>query len=251
MGYTVGRVAALAGVSVRTLHHYDAVGLLTPTHRTEAGYRLYDADDLERLERILTYRELGFDLRAIAALLADAGDDRLTRLRRQRALLDERAARLERMRTALARRMEALEMGIDLSPEEILAVFGDSDPTRHAAEAEQRWGDTDAHRQSQSRTRGYGKREWRTIAAEADAIERGFAEALAAGIAPSDPAAMELAEAHRAHISRWFYDCTKPMHAAIAKMYVQDERFTQHYEQRAQGLAAYVEAAVAANAART
>ena len=249
MTHTVGDVAALANVSVRTLHHYDRIGLLSPSTRSDAGYRLYAHADLERLQRILAYRELGFDLGAIRELLDGDGDD-LTHLRRQAELLEERLHRLEAMRATLRRTMEARQMGVNLTPKEMLEVFGDQDPTEHAAEAEDRWGDTDAYRQSQERARRYGKADWQKIQEEGGAIEARFAAALASGAPATSQEAMDVAEEHRAHIDRWFYDLSHEMHVNLAEMYVADERFTAHYEQRAEGLAAYVARAIEANAAR-
>ena len=151
----VGEVARLAGVTVRTLHHYDRIGLLVPSGRTAAGYREYQHGDLVRLQRILTYRELGFALDGIAALLDDPGTDpaqvQLIIQRQHEAVL----ARMERLRqiaAVLERTMEAQKMGINLTPGEMLEVFGDDDPSQYAEETEERWGETDAYKQSQART---------------------------------------------------------------------------------------------------
>lgn len=157
----VGSVARLAGVTVRTLHHYDAIGLLRPSGRAENGYRRYTATDVERLQRILFYRELGFGLDRIKDAMADPAADPLTHLREQHALLLERTERLQRLAGAVTRAMEAHTMGIDLSPEHRLQVFGSFDPEAHAEEARERWGSTDAYRESARRTRGYTKADWR------------------------------------------------------------------------------------------
>lgn len=248
-GHRVGEVARLAGVSVRTLHHYDDIGLLRPSARSEAGYRLYHDDDLDRLLVILAYRELGFDLDEIGRLLL-ARSAPVDHLERQLALLERRAERLEQQRTHVRRLLEATKMGIRLDPNEMLDVFGDHDPGQYAAEVNERWGDTDAYRQSQRRAAGYGKADWARMGREMEAVEARLAEAMAAGVAPDDEAAMDAAEAHREHIGRWFYDCSHAMHQGLAEMYLSDPRFTRHYEARAEGLAAYVAAAIHANAAR-
>lgn len=246
--FTVGEVARMAGVSVRTLHHYDAIGLVRPAERSGSGYRSYGRDELERLHRVLAYRELGFELGAIRALLDEPTAGRMDHLRRQRALLDTRLHRLEAMRSSLDKTLEAMQMGIRLDPEELFEVFGEHDPTEHAAEAQERWGDTDAYRQSRRRVERYDKDTWRTIRDEADAIEARLAELHVAGAAPTEAAAREAAEAHRQHITRWFYDCSPDMHAGLAELYEADPRFRAHYEQRAEGLATFVAAAVRANA---
>jgi DNA-binding transcriptional MerR regulator len=245
----VGEVAAAAGVSVRTLHHWDAVGLLVPSGRTPAGYRSYDAGDVERLQQVQTYRELGFSLEDVRRLLDDPAVDALDHLRRQQQLLADRIAQLQSVAALVARAVEAKSMGIELSPHEIREVFGDEDPTQHAEEARERWGDTDAYRQSHARTSSYSKADWLEVQAEGEDVERRFAEALAAGLPADDPAVTAIAEDHRQHISRRFYDCSHEMHSGLADMYLADERFTAHYERRATGLAQYVHDAVEANGA--
>ncbi|MGY2126864.1 MerR family transcriptional regulator [Blastococcus sp. SYSU DS0617] len=246
----VGEVAALAGVTVRTLHHYDRIGLLSPSGRTSAGYRQYSAADLDRLHQVLLYRELGFPLEEVATLLDDPSADPADHLRRQHRLLRDRLERTTAMVAAVEKEMEARDMGISLTPEERFELFGDWLPEEYEAEAEQRWGDTDAWAESQRRTRAYSKDDWIRIKAETDDVEARFAGALRAGVAPDSEEAMELAEEHRQQISRNFYDCPPEMHAGLGRMYVEDERFTAHYEQRAPGLAQFVSTAVQANAAR-
>ena len=246
----VGEVAALAGVTVRTLHHYDRIGLLSPSERTPAGYRRYTPSDLDRLHQVLVYRELGFPLEEIATLLDDPAADPLAHLRRQLALLRDRLDRTRAMVAAVEKEMEAHTMGISLTPEERFEVFGEHDPSQYDAEVEQRWGETDAYRESRRRTSSYTKDDWLRIKAEGADVERRFAEALRSGVAADSEQAMDVAEEHRQHISRWFYDCPPEMHAGLGRMYVEDERFTAHYEQIAPGLAQYVSTAVQANAAR-
>jgi DNA-binding transcriptional MerR regulator len=246
---SVGAVSRLTGVSVRTLHHYDRIGLLVPGDRSSAGYRRYDQADLDRLTRILCYRELGFGLEQIAELLA-ADADPAEHLRRQRELVRQRIERLQAVAVAIERELEAYRMDIRLTPEEQLEVFGEGYRADYAAEAEQRWGDTEAYRQSRRRVAGYGKGEWLRIKAEAAANEQEFARLLADGAAPDSPAAMAAAEAHRQHIIRWFNDVPLAMHRGLAQLYLADDRFAGYYDRIAPGLAGFVSAAIVANADR-
>jgi hypothetical protein len=154
------------------------------------------------------------------------------------------------MVAAVEKEMEARQMGISLTPEERFEVFGEQDPAQYDAEVEERWGETEAYAQSKRRTAAYSKEDWLRIKAEGEDVEARFAAALRSGAAPDSPEAMDVAEAHRQQISRNFYDCPPEMHAGLGRMYVEDERFTAHYEQRAPGLAQYVCDAVQANAAR-
>jgi DNA-binding transcriptional MerR regulator len=250
MGYSIGQVAALAGVTVRTLHHYDDVGLLTPTGRTPAGYRLYDDADLGRLRDVLSYRELGFSLEQVRSILDDPRADPASHLRNQYRLVRERIARLEQVLGHLEKLMEAQHMGINLTPEEQLEVFGENWPgDEYAAEAEQRWGDTDAWRQSQQRTSAMSKDDWLAVKAETEALEAELAAAMTDGVAPTDQRAMDLAERHRLAIER-FYDVSYEMHRGLAEMYVADPRFTRHYDDRAPGLAQWLRDAIVANSER-
>ncbi|WFB08157.1 MerR family transcriptional regulator [Streptomyces sp. LX-29] len=248
MSYSVGQVAGYAGVTVRTLHHYDEIGLLRPSGRSRAGHRRYDDADLDRLQQILFYRELGFPLDEVAALLDDPGADPREHLRRQHDLLTARIARLQEMAAAVEHAMEARAMGINLTPEEKFEVFGDHDPDRYAEEVEQRWGDTDAYHESQRRAASYTKEDWLRIKREGEELVERLAALMASGAAPDSPAARDLAEEHRSQITRYHYACSYEMHGCLAEMYVADERFTAFYDATAPGLAAFLREAILANA---
>ncbi len=247
---TIGRLADISGVSVRTLHHYEAIGLLVPAGRTDAGYRQYSDADADRLTRILYYRELGFPLDAIAALLDDPRQDRYGLLERQHALLTERLARIQAMAASVKREMEAYMTGYNLTAEEKLEIFGDFDPAEHEDEVRERWGDTDAYRQSRERTEKYTKADWKAMQAEADGLNDRFTAALNAGSPATGDVAMALAEAHRQHIGRWYYECPYEMHRCLGAMYIDDPRFTANIDKTTPGLAAYMRNAIIANADR-
>jgi len=248
MSYAVSQVAKLAGVTVRTLHHYDEIGLLSPGERTAAGYRRYTECDLERLQQILYYRELGFALDEIATILDDPDADPSAHFRRQHGLLQGRIRKLQEMITAIEFAMEADKVGISLTPEERFEVFGDFDPDRYAEEAEQRWGGTDAYAESVRRTNRYTKADWQRFQAESAQWGQRFAAAMDSGVPAEAPAAMDLAEEHRQQISRWFYDCTYEIHTGLADMYVGDPRFEAYYENLKPGMARYLHDAIHANA---
>lgn len=252
MSWSVGEVAGFARVTVRTLHHYDAIGLLVPGERTPAGHRRYTDADLDRLQQILFYRELGFPLEEIAELLAAPEQDPTRHLRRQHALLTDRIARLTEMAAAVQRALEAQKMGINLTPEEKFEVFGDFDVDEATAEAERRWGDCDngAFASSARRSAARTKDDWKRFTAEMDALHRRFAALLDAGAPADAPEALRLAEEHRAFITRTSYDCDHAMHRRLGELYVTDARFTATYENIRPGLARYVHDVLAANAER-
>ena len=245
----VGEVAALAGVTVRTLHHYDRIGLLSPSGRTSSGYRQYAPADLDRLHQVLLYRELGFPLEEVAALLDDPSADPAEHLRRQHRLLRDRLERTPAMVAAVEKEMEARAMGISLTPEERFEVFGEHDPAQYEAEVEERWGDTDAYAESKRKTAAYSKDDWVRIKAEGETSAPGWprdAVRRPAGLGAGDGRRRGAPAADQPELLR----CPPEMHAGLGRMYVEDERFTATYEAMAPGLAQYVSTAVQANAAR-
>ena len=242
---TVGAVATLTGVSVRTLHHYDHIGLVVPSVRTTAGYRGYTDADIERLHLVLVYRAAGLPLDEIRTLLDDADADVVEHLQRQHALLSEQADRLQDTIKAVEELMNAHRKGIQLSAEEQAEIFGTTAfSEEYAAEAEQRWGDTDAWKQSQQRTARFTKADWVRIKADGDALLDALAEAKRAGVAPGSPQGNELAARHRASIEQ-FYDCDDEMQRCLVEMYLADERFTRYYDDVEPGLAQFLHDVVA------
>lgn len=248
---TVGQVAERFGVTVRTLHHYDEIGLLSPGERSAAGYRLYTETDITRLQHIVVYRRLGFALDEIGELLDGATrPDVLAHLRRQRAAVMSRLDELTELVTALDRALEREMKGVNLTREEQRELFGDGFSDEYAAEAEERWGDTEAWRQSQQRTAQYTKADWERIKAEGEAVNAAFVAALEAGLPTTSPEAMDAAELARRHIAENFYDLSPDFHRNLGDMYVSDPRFTKTYEDVRPGLAQYVRDAIHANADR-
>lgn len=248
MEHTVGEVAALASVSVRTLHHYDEIGLLSPSGRSDSGYRHYDDEDLARLQQVLFFKELGFALADIARIMNAPDFDRLQALRTQRRLLEEKALRFMKMADAVDTAIGAREGGVTLDAKEMLEVFGDFDPKEYEQEAEERWGGTEAYAESMRRTRRYTKEDWLEIGAAAAKVNEALAMLMDEGVPADDPRAMDLAERHRLQIDRWFYPCSYEIQTGLGEMYVADPRFAKNYESVRPGLAAYLRDAILANA---
>jgi DNA-binding transcriptional MerR regulator len=244
---TVGAVAALTGVSVRTLHHYDHIGLVVPSVRTPAGYRGYTDADIERLHLVLVYRSVGMPLDEIRVLLDDPSADVLEHLRRQHQLLLDQADRVQHTIKAVEELMNAHRQGIQLTAEEQIEIFGTTAfSEEYAAEAEERWGETDAWKQSQQRVSQFSKEDWIATKADADALLEALAQAKRDGVKPGSDAANELASRHRASIER-FYDCGDEMHRNLVEMYLADERFTRYYDDVEPGLTQFVHDIVVAS----
>lgn len=250
MTHSIGEVATLAGVSVRTLHYYDEIGLIEPSGRSDAGYRLYDQRDLERLQQVLVYRELGFELDTIRELVTDPDFDPVAALREQRRLLGIEDQRMHAMLDAVETAIDAHERGITMDEKDMFEVFGDFDPKEHDEETRERWGGSDAYKQSANRTSRYTKSDWIEIKAEEAAIGERFAAAMADGQPADGERAMDVAEAHRHHIDQRYYTCLPHMHVGLAEMYVADQRFAAHWDQYRNALAPFVRDAIVANAER-
>ena len=248
--HTVGEVATLAGVTVRTLHHYDRIGLLVPSGRSESGYRLYAYGDLERLREIRLLRELGFSLEAIGGLLDVAAHDKRSALKAQRELLVERLERTEKIIRGVDRALNAIEEGQEMDEKEMFEGLEEFDHTRYEAEVERRWGDSEAYKESKRRTSRYGKADWARIRKEGDAVVARLAELSARGAQADGREAMDLAEEHRRHIDRWFYPCSPGMHCQLGALYTADPRFEAYFEKHGAGLAGFFERAIRANEVR-
>lgn len=248
--YQVKDVARLTGVSVRTLHHYDAIGLLVPRGRTAGGYRLYSDTDLLRLQQILIGRELGLPLEDIRRSLDDPRFDRQAALLDQRQRLRDRARQAEAMIRAIDAALAALDGDATTGGIAMDDLFDGFDPLRYEEEARQRWGATDAYAESEKRTTRYTADDWKAIEAEQRAVYESAAAALNAGQSPFSMDAMDIAERHRLGIDRWFYPCSHTMHQGLASMYESDDRFRQAIDRYGEGLTTFLAAAIRANAAR-
>lgn len=251
--YRVKEVSRIAGVSVRALHHYDEIGLLVPSGRSEAGYRLYGDDDLLRLQQILIGRELGLPLEEIRRSLEDPKLDRRAMLERQRQEIAIRAERAALILRAIDAALAALanEGGKtmkEMSKEEITQLFEGFDPSRHEDEVKERWGQTDAYKESARRTAQYTKADWERYKTESHAIMTDAARLYRSGVAAEADEAAAVAERHRLSIDRWFYPCGPNMHVGLADLYEADPRFASSIDQYAPGLTAWWSSAIRGNA---
>lgn len=248
-GLTVGRTAALVGVSVKTLHHWDAIGLVRPGDRTWAGHRVYAGDDIARIHRVLVYRELGFPLAEIGRILDDPAVDARAHLRRQRTELVERIDRLQSMVHSVDRMMDASKPGtaMRLTPQEQVEIFGADWQPAWVDEAEDRYGDSAQWAQYAERAAERTPDDWKKIAATTDTLHADLAAARRTGVAPGSPAANTLAERHRALLSGYF-DCTHAMQACIGRKYVEEPGYAEFYDALEPGLTRWLRDVIFANA---
>ena len=240
---TVGEVARRAGVTVRTLHHWDTVGLVSPSGRTSGGYRLYAPADVARVHRVLLYRELGLPLERIAGLLDAPGATSVATLREQRAALDAHIARLQSTAAAVDRLIEAADRGVLLSDEEQVEIFGEAWQPSWVGEAHDRWGDSAQWAEYAERSAGMTADDWQQVADRSAALSQRLVDAMTAGVEPGSPEADSVAELHRASIDEHF-TCSRSMQVCLARTYTDDPRFRAHYEDLAPGLATWLRAVV-------
>lgn len=245
---SISEVAQLAGVSVRTLHHYDEIGLLVPSARSENGYRRYSDEDIRRLLSVIVFKQLGFSLDAIERLLDDPAIDRVKALEEQRSALStqivEKQAALRAIDAALEmERRGELTMTHD--------IFNDDEKHRQfEAEAKERWGQTEAYKISMERAKDYTPEDWAKIKAEREGIAARLGALMAEGKSPSDDVVLDVVEEHRAHLERWFYPCSKAMHRGLGRMFADDPRFAANFEKIQPGLAVFVASAFEAHATK-
>ncbi|MDP3177984.1 MAG: MerR family transcriptional regulator [Spirochaetaceae bacterium] len=247
MSYSVKELADLAGVSVRTLHHYDAIGLLRAQARTAAGYRYYGEPELLRLQQILFYRELDLSLGEIASLLDRPGFDELAALENHKRLLAARAERIFRLIDTVDRTIGRLKGETMLSDKELYEGFSHEEIDSMKTEAKARWGHTAAYAESQKRVARMGKEEWAAVKKELAKIDEDAALCMRKAEAP-DSAATQAVMARKYASLRHFYEPSPEMFAGLGAGYVEDPRFRAHYESTAPGLAEYLRDAMAAYA---
>jgi len=240
MSWSIAQVARMSNVTSRTLRHYADIGLLPPAYIGGNGYRYYEREQLLLLQEILVLRELGLGLDVIGKTLSGE-QDRLDALRRHhRRLLAERD-RFDRLAHTVAKSIEELEGGEENMPAEQL--FEGFDNSQYEDEVRERWGQTEAYAERQRRVAAMTKDDAARIQAEQVAIEVALAELLAAGVPSSDARTLDVVDRHYRWMSN-FWTPNREAYIGIANMYVDDPRFTAHYDERAPGLAGYLRDAI-------
>lgn len=240
MGMQAKEFADFTGVSVRTLHYYDAIGLLKPAYvEPQTGYRYYDEACLERMQEILFYRELDFPLKNICELLSSPGYDKQKALEQQKRLLVLKKERLERLIDALdsAKRGEYVMKAFDNKEYE-------ETKKQYEEEVKERWGETHAYKEHKEKTKGYTKEKWSEANAGLDEIMEEFARCKDSGATADSEEAFALVQELQNYITEQYYTCTKEILAGLGQMYVADERFRKNIDKHGEGTAAFVSEAI-------
>jgi DNA-binding transcriptional MerR regulator len=244
--YKIKEVADMVGISVRMLHHYDKIGLLKPESVSPAGYRLYTDKDLERLQQVLFFKELEFSLQEIKRILDSPGFDKKQALKSHKELLLEKKKRLQKIIKSVERTIHSIEGGIDMSKKEMFEAFDISKIEKHkekyAKEVRQKYGNTKAYKESQEKTSGYTKNDWAAIMTKWDEIYKKIANVMDKG--PADSQVQEAVGELRAHITKYFYECTTEIFRGLGELYVNDERFTANIDKYKEGLSKFLREAM-------
>ena len=232
--------AKLCGVSVRTLHYYDEIGLLKPAFVDEQnGYRFYDEKSLERIQEILFYRELDFPLKSISEILSSPDYDKQKALKEQRKLLILKKERLERIIDAL----DSAEKG-KITMNAFDNNEFDTARKQYEAEAKERWGKTDAYKEHEQKTASYSKDKWQQVNDGLNAVLAEFAVCLQSGQAPDSNEAQSLAKKLQSYITENYYTCDRGILKGLGQMYVADERFKDNIDKHAVGTAQFISEAI-------
>ena len=241
MKLKIREFAKLTGVSVRTLHFYDEIGLLKPSSVDEQnGYRFYDEQTLMRMQEILFYRELNFSLKEIRMILSSPDYDKQNALKEQKHLLTLKKERLERIISALDSAMKGEIVNMN--------VFDNSEfeekRNEYAKEARKKWGDTAAYKEYAEKTADYSEDKRKQVNAAMDERIAEFADCERNGFAPESQKTQALVKKWQDFITENYYTCTKEILVGLGEMYVADERFQKNIDRHGDGTAQFMSDAI-------
>lgn len=245
LAYKVKEVADMVGISVRTLHHYDQIGLLKPESVSLAGYRLYSQDNLERLQQILFFKELGFNLKEIKKILDSPNFDRNQALMAQREVLIKKRERLEKIIDTVERTINWIEGGVEMNKEEMFEGFDMSEIEKHkekyGQEVREKY-DREIVEECERKTSTYTKHDWALIKVQMGQIYKNIMEAMDNG--PADSRVQREIGRFRQLITDNFYECSLEIFRGLGDLYVNDGRFTEYFEGYKSGLARFMREAM-------
>ena len=235
----ISEVAKLSGVTVRTLHYYDEIGLLKPSDTTEAGYRVYSNKDLETLQQILFFRELDFPLNEIKEIMTNPNYNKNEALNKHKELLMENRKRIDGLIALINKTIKGDNI---MSFKEFDNSKIEENKRKYSEEVKNRWGNTDAYKEYEKKTSSYDKNSWTTINEEMIEILKEFADNRNED--PNSHIVQSLVEKWRAYITSNFYNCTKEILSGLGLMYIGDERFKENIDKYGEGTAEFMAKAI-------
>jgi MerR family transcriptional regulator, thiopeptide resistance regulator len=241
MSYTVKQLGKLAGVSARTLHFYDEIGLLRPATRTAAGYRLYGEQELLILQQIMFFRQLDVPLEDIGRILADPNFDQARALRRHRELLEAQASRLDRLIETVDKTLRMLEGTMTLSDADLYEGFSQEQIERYKRESREAYG-VEVVEESERRAKGMSKGQWQAVRDEGDAVTRGLAGLMDRPV--DDPEVQQLIGRHYQWVCT-FWTPDAAAYTGLGHLYTDNPEFRANYDKYGVGLADFLREAMA------
>lgn len=235
----INEVAKLTGVTVRTLHYYDEIGLLKPSKITEAGYRIYDENDLFTLQQILFFKELDFPLTEIKNIMQIPSFDKLKALKAHKELLTKKRERIDKLITLVD---NTIKGECDMSFKEFNMTEIENMKEKYAKEVKERWGNSSAYKESEKKTKNYSKEQWQKIDEKSRDIFKAFAANMDKDAHSKE--VQELVKEWHNFITTNFYNCTNEILKCLGIMYVEDERFKKNIDQNGHGTAEFISKAI-------
>jgi len=246
MEYTVQKLGRLAGISTRTLRYYDEIGILKPARINSSGYRIYGEEEVDRLQQILFYRELGLQLEDIKAIMASPSFDRVRALKEHHVQLLDKRRQLDLLIANVEKSIASTEGRMTMSDQEKFEGFKqkmiDDNENQYGKEIREKYGDETVDR-SNAKLKGMTQEQYEEVTRLADNLYATLAEAFKQGD-PAGELAQRAADLHKQWLTYYWSDYSKEAHAGLAQMYVDDERFTAHYDARQPGTAAFLRDAI-------
>lgn len=247
MEYSIQKLAAMSGVTTRTLRYYDQIGLLKPLRISSSGYRIYGSAQVDQLQQILFYRELGFPLEEIRRLVTDPGYDRRQAMEALLHALRADQARLERLIENLTKTIESEDREERMKDTEKFAAFrrrmAEENEARYGEELKRRYG-AETMKKSNDKWMNMTKEQYERMQQMAKEIHDGLEAAVEAGEAPKGQEGHRLAALHKEWLGFTWPSYSAEAHQGLAESYVQDERFRAYYDSRIEGCAAFLRDAV-------
>lgn len=244
--YKIKEISDMSGISVRMLHHYDKIDILKPNCINSSGYRLYTDKEIERLQQILFFKELDFTLQEIKSILDNPYFDRKKALISHKELLLEKKLRLEKIIHTVNKTINSIERGVDMNKNEMFNSFDSSEIDEHrkkyAKETKEKYGDTNAYKESKDKTSSYNKSDWQTIQLKMEKIYRTLANNMDKDA--SDKEVQNSVHEWRELINKHFYTCTPEIFRGLGELYVNDERFTSNIDKYKVGLSEFLRDAI-------
>ncbi|HSA84370.1 MAG TPA: MerR family transcriptional regulator, partial [Patescibacteria group bacterium] len=235
----VHKLAELAGITVRTLHHYDQIGLLRPSFSGSNGYRYYEQEELIKLQQILFFRELEFSLEQIKDIMDSPNFDFVTAMQDQRKMLQLKKDRIDMLLATIEKTIRSRKGSTKMKNDDLYGGFTKKQMEEYKEEARKRWGDTDAFKQSEERTKHWIKADYDRVAKEGALWTHKFEELRDKGFFMDSPEIQEMIGQHY-NALRTFYEPNYEMYRGLGQMYVDDPRFTAYYEKFGKGLALFM-----------